>query len=49
MLYEKENKFFATIKNIGDVQFKFIRDEERRVEQAIINIGFARLRLDRIK
>ena len=49
MLYQTENKFFGTLKNIGEVQFKFIRDEEGRVEQAIINIGFGHLQFDRIK
>ena len=30
MLYESENKFFGTLKKIGDVQFMFFRDEDGR-------------------
>ena len=49
MLYESENKFFGTLKNIGDVQFKFIRDQDGRVDKVITKIGFAILQFEKIK
>ena len=49
MLYESENKFYGTLKNIGDVQFKFIRDEDGRVDKVITKIGFAILQFEKIK
>ena len=48
MLYESENKFFGTLKNIGDVQFMFFRDEDGRVDKVITKIGFAILQFDKI-
>jgi CubicO group peptidase (beta-lactamase class C family) len=49
MLYESENKFFGTLQNIGNVQFKFIRDENGKVDQVITKIGFAVLRFEKIR
>ena len=49
MLYESENKFFGTLKNIGNVRFKFIRDEGGRVDKVITKIGFAILQFEKIK
>jgi len=49
MFYESENKFFGTLKNIGDVQFKFIRDQDGRVDKVTTKIGFAILQFERIK
>jgi len=48
MFYESENKFLGTLKNIGDVQFKFIRDQSGRVEKVITKIGFAILQFEKI-
>ena len=48
MLYESKNKFFGTLKNIGDVQFMFFRDEDGRVDKVITKIGFAILQFDKI-
>jgi CubicO group peptidase (beta-lactamase class C family) len=49
MLYASENKFFGTLKNIGNVRFKFIRDEGGRVDKVITKIGFAILQFEKIK
>lgn len=49
MLYESENKFFGTLRNIGDVQFKFIRDQDGTVDKVITKIGFAILQFEKIK
>jgi CubicO group peptidase (beta-lactamase class C family) len=49
MLYESKNKFFGTLRNIGDVQFKFIRDEGGRVDKVITKIGFAILPFEKIE
>ena len=49
MLYESENKFLGTLKNIGDVRFKFIRDQDGRVDKVITKIGFAILQFEKIK
>ena len=49
MFYESENKFFGTLKNIGDVQFKFIRDQGGRVDKVITKIGFAILQFEKIE
>jgi CubicO group peptidase (beta-lactamase class C family) len=48
MLYESENKFFGTLQNIGDVQFKFIRDEDGKVDKVITKIGFAILQFEKV-
>ena len=48
MLYESENKFFGTLQNMGDVQFKFIRDEDGKVDKVITKIGFAILQFEKI-
>jgi hypothetical protein len=49
MLYESENKFLGTLKNIGDVRFKFIRDQDGRVDKVITKIGFAIMQFEKIK
>ena len=48
MFYESENKFLGTLKNIGDVQFKFIRNQSGRVDKVITKIGFAILQFEKI-
>ena len=49
MFYESENKFFGTLKNIGDVQFKFIRNQGGRVDKVTTKIGFANLQFEKIE
>jgi CubicO group peptidase (beta-lactamase class C family) len=41
MLYESENIFFGNLQNMGDVQFKFGRDKDGKVDKVITRIGFA--------
>lgn len=49
MFYESENKFFGTLKNIGDVQFEFNRNEAGRVDRVTTKIGFAILQFEKIE
>ena len=49
MLYESKNKFFGTLRNLGDVQFKFIRDEGGKVDKVIMKMGFAILQFKKIR
>jgi len=48
MIYESENRFFGTLQDIGNVQFKFIRDEDGKVDKVITKIGFAILQFEKI-
>jgi hypothetical protein len=48
IVYESKNRFFGTVKNIGDVQFTFLRNKDGKVDKVIAKIGFGILPFERI-
>ena len=48
MVYGSENKFFGTVENIGDIQFKFVREEDGKVYRLVAKVGFGILLFDKI-
>lgn len=46
---ESKDLFFGTFKDIGQIQFRAIRDENGAIKHAIRNIGFRSLLLDKVE
>jgi hypothetical protein len=49
LLPESKDLFFGNFKDIGQIQFRAIRDENGAIKHATRNVGFRALLLDKVK
>lgn len=48
MFYKSDNQFIGNLDKIGDVQFKFFRDEDEDIDNVLIKIGFSILQFKKM-